>query len=68
MHCHFLQDYKRSYQTAIKTWAEIEEEIKFVNHVIEFERNLQGQDDELPDDAWTDIDSNVNINLFKASH
>ena len=58
MHMHFLQGYKRSYQTALKPWPKIEEEINFINHCIELERNLQGQDDELDDDAWANIDFN----------
>ena len=51
MHMIWVNGYERKYQFGLNSWAKIEEEIKKINYITEFERNMQGQDDELDDDA-----------------
>lgn len=36
----------------LSLWANIRGEIEYINNLVEFERNMQGQDDELEDDQW----------------
>ena len=51
MHAIWVNGYERKYQIGLMDWSTIEEEIKEINYVTEYERNMLGQDDELDDDA-----------------
>ena len=51
MHLDWVNGYKRSYYAALMPWGKIVEDVKEINDYVEFERNMQGQDDELDDEA-----------------
>ena len=51
VHFKFVNGYEKVFNPAITTHSAMMSEIKLINKHIEFERNLQGQDDELEDDA-----------------
>ena len=46
----FVNGYTRSYPMGLSLWANIRGEIEYINNLVEFEHNMQGQDDELEDD------------------
>ena len=52
MHLKFCNGFERSYNIGISTMGAIQGEIKEINKHVEFERSVQGQDDELEDDEW----------------
>ena len=47
----FVNGYQRVYYLGMSPWINIKREIDWINDMIEFERNMQGQDDELEDEA-----------------
>ena len=51
MQLDWVNGYKRNYYTSHMGWKSIVDEVKEINEHVEFERNMQGQDDELDDDA-----------------
>ena len=40
---------------AISTFPTILQEINYINELVEYERALAGQDDELDDEVWTTL-------------
>ena len=42
---------ERKYDMGISTFNAIKEEILYINELVEFERSMAGQDDELEDEA-----------------
>ena len=53
--CDFVNGYQRNYNMTIISYKLLQREMKQINTVVEFERNMQGQDDEMEDDAWVII-------------
>ena len=49
--CNFVNGCERNYNMTLLSYKMLQFEMKKINHVVEFERNMQGQDDELEDDA-----------------
>ena len=47
----FVNGQERNYHMGLTQWSNIMIELKYINRLIEFERSLAGQDDELEDDA-----------------
>ncbi len=50
MHLKFCNGYERKYNIGVSSIANIKRDIAAINEYVEFERTLQGQDDELEDD------------------
>jgi len=50
MHLKFVNGYERKYNMGVTSIANIKLEINEINGFVEFERSLQGQDDELEDE------------------
>ena len=51
MHLKFVNGYERKYHMGASRFRLIQHEINHINDMIEFERSMAGQDDELEDDA-----------------
>ena len=47
----FVNGYERTYNIGISQFKFIKHEIDWINNLVEFERSMNGQDDELEDDA-----------------
>ena len=47
----FVNGQERKYDMGISTFDIIKNEIEYINDLVEFERALAGQDDELDDEA-----------------
>lgn len=47
----FVNGYERKYNIGYSSLPNIKEEILYMNNLIEFERSMNGQDDELEDEA-----------------
>ena len=50
LHLKFCNGYERKYNLGLTSWRHIKFDIEEVNRYVEFERALQGQDDELEDE------------------
>lgn len=50
LHLTFVNGYTRVYNLKVSPWKHITTEIEWINEVVEFERSLAAQDDELEDD------------------
>ena len=50
LHLKFCNGYERKYNLGLTSWRHIKVDIEEVNRYVEFERALQGQDDELEDE------------------
>jgi len=50
LHLKFCNGYERKYNLGLTSWRHIKFDIEEVNRHVEFERALQGQDDELEDE------------------
>ena len=53
--CDFVNGYQRNYNMTIISYKLLQKEMLKINNVVEYERNMQGQDDEMEDDAWVII-------------
>ena len=53
MHLKFVNGYERKYNIGISTMRMMQTDVMQINKYVEFERALEGQDDELEDDEWT---------------
>ena len=51
MHLKFCNGYERKYNIGVSSMKNIQADIDEINKYVEFERALQGQDDELEDDS-----------------
>ena len=51
LHLKFVNGQEMQYHMGLNRLNQIKEDIKRINHYIEFERSLAGQDDELEDEA-----------------
>ena len=52
MHLKFVNGQERKYDMGRSTFDAIQTEISYINDLVEFERSMNGQDDELDDEAW----------------
>ena len=50
MHLKFVNGYERKYNIGISTMKMMQQDVEQINKYVEFERALEGQDDELEDD------------------
>ena len=55
MHLKFVNGYERKYNIGATQMGNIMKEIQEINEHVEFERALQGQDDELEDEIWAPL-------------
>lgn len=51
LHLKFVNGYERKYDLGASTFDSIKCEIEYINDIVEFERSMAGQDDELEDEA-----------------
>jgi hypothetical protein len=51
LHLKFVNGQERKYDMGISTFNCIKNEIEYINDLVEFERAMAGQDDELDDEA-----------------
>ena len=51
----FVNGFQRNYNMTVISYKMLQFEMKKINDVVEYERNMQGQDDEMEDDAWVII-------------
>ena len=52
MHFKFVNGYERKWNLGMVSINTLKGQMSMINRHIEFERNMQGQDDELEDDEW----------------
>ena len=52
MHFKFVNGYERKWNLGMVSINNLKGQMTMINRHIEFERNMQGQDDELEDDEW----------------
>ena len=50
LHLKWVNGYERKYSMGTATWEDIKKEIEYINRHVEFERMLEGQDDEFEDE------------------
>ncbi|CDW87600.1 UNKNOWN [Stylonychia lemnae] len=51
LHLKFVNGYERKYHLQDSLFGAILQEINYINHTVEYERSMNGQDDELDDEA-----------------
>lgn len=51
LHLKFVNGYERTYNMALSRFKEIKFEIDWINNMVEFERSMNGNDDELEDEV-----------------
>ena len=52
MHFKFVNGYERKWNLGMVSINNLKGQMTMINRHIEFERNMQGHDDELEDDEW----------------
>ena len=52
MNLKFVNGQERKYNMGLSLLSTIKTEIEYINELIEYERSMNGQDDELDDEAW----------------
>ena len=52
MHLKWVNGYERKYNMIASPFNLIKYDIQEINKMVEYERSMQGQDDDLEDDAW----------------
>jgi len=55
LHFKFVNGYERKYHMNDCLLGGILTEVEYINQTVEFERSMNGQDDELEDEAWSTI-------------